>query len=283
MHHDDFYRVNTTQRSNKVSPHPSSSTQPRPSRISNIPSRPTSSPSRQTGTIYLPSKIYQSLDENTKKLLKEHNEAVKRGTLSVNLHDLTDCLDDAVDETQHDESHLAAGHDDCTHDIPTAQPEDTTLLNLAACGTSEAPLDIDICHVMSATTRPSPNPHRFHVSMAYTHDITYRIPALASNAIGTPMDCSANDGLAGKDVRVPTRTGCKVPITGTDNHALSGVGDAMPFKVHIAATHKNIYCSDIYPDDNPATANRGLTPAAGEVLHGGNSQQAPHPFTFTKL
>ena len=53
------------------------------------------------------------------------------------------------------------------------------------------------------------------------HEITYNISQARTRGIGSLIDHGANGGIAGTDVRLICKSGCKVDITGINNHEVT--------------------------------------------------------------
>lgn len=85
--------------------------------------------------------------------------------------------------------------------------------------------------------------HQYHHPTAGEYYInmtkTYHITAASASKYGSLIDRGANGGLAGSDVHVLSTSGCKVSVTGIDNHKITSL-DLVSCTAVINTNHGNV-------------------------------------------
>ena len=215
---DEFYQVHALSSRHPPPQRPGQPTRPTFRPQSQNP-RPTNPIRRYEGPIFLPPQIYRLLSEDALKALKAYNtEAISR------FHKRKVHNTEIVEEPQDNPPGPPVSENDLP-DLPESDlniPDDPILdfVN-SQCHSSE---DLDqALQAYQAFQIPSPQDSTMTPERSINHHFTYHVAQASQAKHGSVVDRGANDGLAGSDVRILSRSSRKCTVTGIDSHELQGL------------------------------------------------------------
>ncbi|KAL7574030.1 hypothetical protein ACA910_015609 [Epithemia clementina (nom. ined.)] len=190
------------------------------------PSSP-STPNQANSTVFLPPDIYKLLTQDIKEAIIAHNTAVRNNpTRSANAHvsfsdeipsDAFDDPDTHTDST----SPIGEDHPDSEQE-PLSTINDDTITNMMQAYQTK----------LSRSSKPS-RPREIKMAAHY------HVAHAQASRFGSLVDRGANGGLAGADVRILSRSECKISVTGIGNHELSNL-DIVTCAGIINTNHGNV-------------------------------------------
>ena len=176
-----------------------------------------SSNMKYKGPIFLPSELYTLTDENFKKALNLYNQNASKNypksqSRQAHVHDQsTVTIEEVPDNNGEQQNSTEEQHRSISFAEQDLAPSSDIIQ--------------DILSGQSVNQEQIPHQNYVQKYAKWNMDFhaSYHIFKTKSHHVGTLVDRGANGGLAGADVRVLSRSGRKVTISGIDNHEMVGL------------------------------------------------------------